>query len=312
MIAGYLLGSVLTLSPLEAARQTGLDRVTAAPDIAGVVAAGTPVERIWTTRSDSADGIVGAPDGSLLFAQEPVNRIGRIDQRGRVTTYLEDTNGAGALAIDSKGRLIACQRHDVAVGLLVPERRVLVDNFRGEPLHGANDLVVDLKGGVYFTESGRMPFPGVYYISPTGQMTSLGDDIRANGIMLSGDERTLYVTDGRSILAFDIRPDGLVENRRSFGTVAGGPEVRADGLAIDERGRLYAASQLGIHVFSPTGDHLGLIPVPRPTTSVAFAGPDKKTLYAIARGAEGAGDEQNARSMYRIAMLAAGFKGRAK
>jgi len=143
-------------------------------------------------------------------------------------------------------------------------------------------------------------------------MTSLGDDIRANGIMLSRDERTLYVTNGRSILALDIRPDGLVENRRSFGIVSGGPEVRADGLAIDERGRLYAASQLGIHVFSPTGDHLGLIPVPRPTTSVAFAGPDKRTLYATARGAEGAGDQQNARSMYRIAMLAAGFKGRAK
>ena len=305
-----LLASTLIVSPLARAQApTG----TLAPEIAGVVAAGTPVELIWTTLTDSADGIVGAPDGSLLFAQEPVSRVSRIDAQGQVTTYMENTNGTGALALDAQGRIFACQRHDVAVGILAPDRQILTDNFQDEPLFGANDLVVDKKGGVYFTESGRMPFPGVYYISPAGGMTSLGNDIRANGIMLSGDEGTLYVTNRQTILAFDVLSDGGVNNRRTFGTVAGGPEVRADGLAIDAMGRVYAASQVGVQVFSAQGEHLGLIPVPRPTTSVAFAGAEKQTLYMTARGAAGAApDQRNARSMYKVRMLAEGFAGRAK
>ena len=309
-IMGCLLASTLIVSPLaQAQAPTG----TLAPDIAGVVAAGTPVELIWTTLTDSADGIVGAPDGNLLFAQEPVSRVSRIDAQGQVTTHMENTNGTGALALDAQGRIFACQRHDVAVGILAPDRQILTDNFQDEPLFGANDLVVDKKGGVYFTESGRMPFPGVYYISPAGLMTSLGNDIRANGIMLSGDEGTLYVTNRQTILAFDVLSDGGVNNRRTFGTVAGGTEVRADGLAIDAMGRVYAASQVGVQVFSAQGEHLGLIPVPRPTTSVAFAGAEKQALYMTARGAAGAApDQRNARSMYKVKMLAEGFAGRAK
>lgn len=305
-----LIVSVLITGPLAHA-QTPAE--TVAPGIAGVVASGTRVELIWTTLTDSADGIVGAPDGSLLFAQEPVGKISRIDADGQVTTYMENTNGTGALALDAAGRVFACQRHEVAVGILAPERQTLTDNFQGEPLQGANDLVVDRKGGVYFTESGRMPFPGVYYISSAGEMASLGTDIRANGIMLSGDERTLYVTNGPTILAFDVLSSGLVDNRRTFGTVEGGPDVRADGLAIDTIGRVYAASQLGVQIFSPQGEHLGLIPVPRPTTSVAFAGTEKQTLYMTARGAEGArSDQRNARSIYKVTMLSEGFAGRAK
>jgi gluconolactonase len=309
-IIGCLIASALITGSIAQA-QTPAE--TAAAGIAGVVAAGTPVELIWTTLTDSADGIVGAPDGSLLFAQEPVSKISRIDADGRVTSYMENTNGTGALALDAAGRIFACQRHEVAVGILSPEPQILTDNFQGEPLFGANDLVVDRKGGVYFTESGRMPFPGVYYISPAASMTSLGTDIRANGIMLSGDERTLYVTNAQTILAFDVLPDGMVNNRRTFGTVEGGSNVRADGLAIDAMGRVYAASQIGVQIFSPQGEHLGLIPVPRPTTSVAFAGAEKQTLYMTARGAEGATPEQrNARSMYKVSMLAEGFAGRAK
>jgi gluconolactonase len=280
-----------------------------APNIPGVVAGGTRVQLIWTG-FESADGIISAPDGSLLFAQEPASRISRIDSDAKVSTYLSDTNGAGALAIDSQGRVFAAQRHNVSVGILAPVRRVLVDQFDGAPLTGANDLVVDKKGGVYFTESGRMPNPAVYYINPEGRTTRLASDIeRANGIMLDRDETILYVTNSEVVLAFDIQPDGMVRNRRIFGKIEG---AGADGLAIDGTGRLYVASPIGVQVFSSQGQHLGIIPTPRPATTVAFAAPDKKTLYIVGRGAEGREKEQNARSMYRVSMLAEGFKGRAK
>jgi gluconolactonase len=304
-IVWCFLGSVL-ISGQTPPQQPS--RETIAPDIPGVVAAGTKVQLIWTG-FQSADGIVGAPDGSLLFAEEPASRISRIDNDGKVSTWLENTNGAGALAIDSKGRLFANQRHDVRVGILSPTTTVLASGYEGEPLKGANDLVVDKRGGVYFTESGRTP-PAVYYINPMGRITRLAGDIeRANGIMLSRDEKILYVTSSEVIVAYDIQPDGLVNNRRIFGKLEGNG---ADGLAIDSMGRLYVASPIGVQIFSPQGGHLGVIPTPRPSTTVAFAGTGKKTLYIVGRGAEGPGNQQTARSMYKVSMLAEGFKDRAK
>jgi gluconolactonase len=249
------------------------------------------------------------PDGSLLFAEEPASRISRIDKDGKVSTWLENTNGAGALAIDSRGRLFANQRHEVRVGILSPTLRILATNYQGDPLKGANDLVVDKKGGVYFTESGRMP-PAVYYINPMGQITRLAGDIeRANGIMLSRDEKVLFVTSSEVIIALDVQLDGLVNNRRIFGKLEGNG---ADGLAIDSVGRLYVASPIGVQIFSPQGDHLGVIPTPRPATSVAFAGTGKRILYVVGRGVDGPENRPTARSMYRISMLAEGFKDRAK
>jgi gluconolactonase len=307
MLTILLFGVGSTVAPLQAGAQQAAKETTA-PDIPGVVAGGSKVELIWTG-SQSADGIISAPDGGLLFAEEPASRISKLDKDNKVSVFMENTNGAGALAIDSKGRMFAAQRHDISVGVLSPERKVLANNYEGDPLKGANDLVVDKKGGVYFTESGRMP-PAVYYINAAGKITRLAADLRANGIMLSRDEKMLFVTNSENVMAFDIQQDGTVTNRRSFGKLQG---AGADGLAIDSEGRLYCASPLGVQVFAPQGQLLGVIPTPRPSTSVAFAGRDKKTLYITARGANGpGGDQQNARSIYKVSMMAQGFKGRAK
>ena len=161
---------------------------------------------------------------------------------------------------------------------------------------------------MYFTE-GRNS--AVYYLNATGGLTRVAADIDgANGVTLSPDESTLYVTNREAgILAYDVAADGSIGNRRPFVK----PEGGQDGLAVDGAGRLYVAGDSGIQVFAPQGQYLGLIPVPRPTTTLAFAGPDKKTLYVIGRGNDSpGGDSGDARSMYRISMLTEGFKGRAK
>jgi gluconolactonase len=188
-----------------------------------------------------------------------------------------------------------------------------VDNFQGKPLPRPNDLVIDKKGTVYFSASAP------YYVKPGGQAVSLGSNIRSNGIMLSPDERTLYVTNGPVIVAFNIQPDGTVGSPRDFGRLERG---NGDGLAVDAAGRLYVATQSeGVQVFSPEGTHLGTIPTPRDVASLAFSGPDKKMLYITTSGALAPngkeftlaeGFRNNAKTIYRIPMLSQGYTGRAK
>jgi gluconolactonase len=271
-ITGCVLGSALVLSPV-AARQEAETPVTTR-SIPGVVAAGTKVERVWTGL-EAADGLISEADG---------------------------------IAIDAMGRLISVERKAPRVRVLVPERRVLADTYEGEPLQRLSDIVADQKGGVYFTEGANS---AVYYLNSGGGLTRVASDIDgANGITLSPDERTLYVTNREAgVLAYDVAQNGRIDNRRPFVK----PEGGQDGMAVDGAGRLYVTGQSGVQVFSPRGESLGLIPVPRPTTTLAFAGPDKRTLYVIGRGNDGpGGDSGDARSMYRIAMIAEGFKGRAK
>jgi gluconolactonase len=199
------------------------------------------------------------------------------------------------------------------VAVLAPERKILAGNFQGKSLGRLNDLIVDKRGGVYFNGA------GTFYVNPQGQVTTVGENVRTNGIMLSRDERTLYVTNGAQIVAFDVQTDGAVKNQRVFAMLeAGGP---GDGMAIDSAGRLYVSSRPGIQVFSPEGKYLGLIPTPREAISAAFSGPDKKTLYCVGSGALGPdgqelrtpdGVRNNAKSIYKINMLAQGFGGRAK
>jgi gluconolactonase len=294
-------------------------------EIAGVVAAAAQWKLVWQG-TDNADGIVGTPDGGLLSAQEQPNRILKLDANDKASVYLEDTHGAGALAIDASGRIIAAERtctdpgkrpascnEPTVVGVLAPERKVLASSFAGKGLGRLNDLVVDKKGGVYFNGD------GTFYVNAGGQVSGVGSNIRTNGLMLARDEKTLYVTNGMTIVAFDVRPDGAVTNQRNFGTLEAGGA--GDGMAIDAAGRLYVASRSGVQVLSPEGKYLGVIPTPRAAISVAFSGPDKKTLYVVGSGALGPdgqefrtpeGVRNNAKTIYKIAMLAQGFKGRAK
>jgi gluconolactonase len=293
---------------------------TIAPDIAGVVAGGTKIT-VVKEGFDGTEGPIALPDGSVVFAETNASRITRIDKGNKVTTFLENTNGSNGLAFDSGGRLISVQTTPgrTGVGVIYPKgsEATLASNFEGRP----NDLTVDKKGGAYFTvptaiaQPGGAPpatpfVPAVYYIAPGGTAVRVADGIELpNGILLSRDERTLYInnTRGEYLLAFDVQPDGQLRNRRNFAKDEGvtradaGVASGADGLAVDNDGRLYAATAVGVQVFSAQGRHLGTIPVSRSPQNLAFAGPDKKTLYIVGRGAA-----------YKVQMLAQGFLGRAK
>jgi len=317
-------------SPNSAGAQTLLpgERAAAIAAIPGVVAAGAQWEIVWAG-FQTADGIVGTPDGGILFAQEQSDSIRKLDVNGKEFIYLTDTHGAGAVSLDAQGRLFAVQRTctDSArpfyqscqelpmVSMLAPERKLLANSFKdGKPLGRVNDVMADGKGGAYFTVG------GAYHVNAQGVVSTVADqDIRSNGIMLSADGRTLYVTNNTVVLAFDVQPDGTTLNRRDFGALDG--DSGGDGMTIDAAGRLYVTGNAGVHVLSPEGKHLGLIPTPRRPITVAFSGPEKKTLYVPQLGAVGPdgktwttpeGVRNTAMTIYRIAMLAEGFSGRPK
>jgi SMP-30/Gluconolactonase/LRE-like region len=135
------------------------------------------------------------------------------------------------------------------------------------------------KGGVYFSDEN-----GTYFVNAAGNVSLVtGREVRTNGMMLSCDEKTLYLTNLKTLVAFDIQPDGTTTNQRNIGTLETGGV--GDGMAIDAEGRLYVLSGgPGIHVFMAEGKYLGVLPLPRSASSVAFAGPGKKVLYAKGAG----------------------------
>lgn len=294
---------------------------TAISEIPGVVAANAKLEFI-KDGFEGTEGPITLQDGSLIFTETKANRITRILADNRISTYLENTNGANGLAFTPAGELIAVQNAQPKVGILAPASKVkvLAEKFEGQPFQRPNDLVLAKNGGIYFTDIGTRPSKdtpnpppsraGLYYLNPKGVLSKVVTDVeRPNGVQLSTDEKTLYLADtaGEHILAYDVAADGLLSNKREFAELQGWSEAEgvwssgADGLAVDAQDRLYVASNAGIEVFDKEGDGLGVIPVPQKPQNLAFAGKDKKTLYIVGRGAA-----------YKIALQTPGFAGRVK
>lgn len=271
---------------------------TVAPGIPGVVAAGTKVT-IVKDGFQSSEGPIAMPDGTTLFTEPGASKVHKIDKSGAITTFVENTNRANGLALDSKGRLIATTALTIDV-LHPPAAKTTLAKMSTRP----NDLVVDKKDGIYFTLPSDKP-SAVYYIPAGGQATKVGEAPGAHGIQLSPDEKTLYSADsgGEYLIAFDVQPDGKLTNRRNFGKYQGlkTKASHADGIAVDTQGRVYVGIETGVQVFSPTGEALGLIPTSQRPQNLAFAGPDKKTLYLTGRTA-----------LFSVQMLAQGYSGRAK
>jgi gluconolactonase len=283
--------------------------------IPGVVAAGTKVE-LMKQGLQGAQGATSDRDGSLLFTERTANKIWKLGNDGTFSSYMEKTNATNSFLFDRKGRAIGVERMPQQVGVLAPTKAVLADKCEGHAFGNLNDLTIDKRGGIYFTDDHGIPAdgvkPAVYYLKPKGQVIKVADDFTfPNGVILSPDEKTLYVDDtqGNTIHSFDVKSDGTAVNERTFVTITeglrkgdtGAMASGADGLTIDAAGRLYVAANSGVQVYAPEGKYLGSIPIPRKPAQVAFAGPDKKTLYVLA------GD-----SLYKVPMLAEGYKGRLK
>ena len=286
-------------------------RTYSVTEIPGVIAAGQQWRFLWQEAGNNGDGIVGTDDGALLIAQNDNSEVLKLEMSGRTSVVYSDTRTGGSLSINAKGAVFIVTRAlRTTILQLAPRRVVLADRFQGDPLDCAgtnpNDLTAASNGGVYYTQR------GVYYASPAGVVSRYGSNITPNGIILSADEKTLYVTNGPVIAAFDVQPDGSLTNQREFARLEGGGN--GDGMTIDAAGRLYVTTNPGVQVLAPDGRYLGLIPTPRAVISVAFGGPEKRTLLVLARGAIDATGTNvaNAAQVYAIQVVAQGYRGRPK
>jgi gluconolactonase len=296
--------------------------ITAIP---GVVAAGVQWTKVWQAGGNSADGIIPDKDGSVLVAQEDFDTVLKIDENGKASVAVANAKGVGSISMDPQGLLYGAHRTERAgstkpdqasivnaITLLSPQRKTIADKWAdGSALTvRPNDLTADAQGGAYFTVG------CLYYASPKG-VTVAADNLRTNGIVFSPDGKTLYVTNGGSLVAFEVTGPGLLTNRRDFAALPSGSN--GDGMVVDSEGRLYVSSNPGLHVFDKTGKYLGLIPTPRGLISVTFAGVGRQTLYVIGSGAEDAngqpireGPQQTAATIYKLPVIAQGLRGRAK
>jgi sugar lactone lactonase YvrE len=284
-----------------------------APAIPGVLAAAQRWRKVWEGTGNNTDGATGTDKG-LLLAQNDLSQIIEISLDGRVEVLARDTLTGGAIAVLPDGQLYVGSRALNRGIWRVAPRTLFTNTMNGEPLECLgpavlNDMVADKKGGIYMTMG------GVYYANAKGVVSGRYGRVGGNGIVVSPDDKTLYVT-GRlpgamppadlklppgaptptgGLVAFDIQPDGSLTNERQFAWAGN------DGSAVDTTGRIYTPGNGGAWVIDPAnGQFLGYFPTPAGTHGLHFGGPGRSTLFSIQLNAQ--------TSVYAIDTMVRGYQ----
>jgi len=267
----------------------------------------------WTFEilAEPTDGLTEGPvwDGSgLLYTNIPNSRILRYDPAsGQISVWREGTNNANGLMLDSQGRLFACEGGGRQMAYYPPgkETVVLCDNFQDKRLNSPNDLAVDSQGRVWFTDPRYGDFrddmeldhESVLRLDPQADgswqcVRVTYDTTSPNGLLLSHDEKTLYVAQSkygdsqlRELRAYPVNPDGSLGQYEVLHNFY--PHRGIDGMTLDIDGNIVATAGWEvsgpggmIYVFAPNGRVLETHPLPcqRPT-NCTFGGPDLTDLY---------------------------------
>lgn len=223
------------------------------------------------------EGPAWRADGNVFFTDIENNRIMRRDPSGKVHVYRQPSGRANGLMLDSEGRLLACEGHREGGNRRVTRTEadgqivVLTDRFEGKRYNSPNDLVIDAKGRIYFTdpryggyggpdeveqldEEGKA-IEGVYRIDPDGSVTRVitHEVQRPNGIAISEDGKFLIVADNhngpepggqRALWRFDLDSEGDVDLESREKLYDWGKDRGPDGIAVGPDGNIYATAGL--------------------------------------------------------------------
>jgi gluconolactonase len=252
-----------------------------------ILAAGTEPQVIGVgygfCEGPAADG-----EGNVYFSDGKndsiwVYRIGK-----GVELFVNDSTDANGMMFNSKGELYVCEgaaRRVVAIDVKTKRKRILADKFEGISFNEPNDLTIDHFDGFYFTDPNyrhrgqqTLMKEDVYYVSADGKVSRVSQVcIKPNGILLTPDNKTLYLADnaGGVIYRYDVIGPGQLANETKWLDLGAHP----DGLTLDEFGNLYVAcGRAGIKVYSKEGKALGTITLPYASNCV-FGGKDFRTLF---------------------------------
>lgn len=256
-----------------------------------------PITRLHTG-FEFTEGPAADAKGNVYFSDIPNQKIHRVDTDGKLTLFRDNSKHANGLMLNAEGEILACDKTGriAAYSADGKKERTVIDRHDGKRFNAPNDLVIDREGGIYFSDphwGAPTPLPqgvmAVYYVAADGTVTRLIDDLpKPNGVLLSPDEKTLYVvpTGQAEVMAYPIEKPGKLGKGAVFCTLKqpeGHKDKGGDGLTVDAKGNLYITSHLGLQVFDPKGKWLGTIEIPEKPANVTFGGPDFKTLYVTAR-----------------------------
>ncbi len=296
------------------------------------------------------EGVAVAPDGQVYFSDitftsgcrtgdNPLPQAGiiwRYDPTSGATTIFRSPSGmSNGLKFDGTGNLVAAEGADFGgqritmTDMVTGRSFILASLYEGRPFNSPNDVAIDAQDRIYFTDPRYLghepvwqPTMSVYRVDQNGQVARIISDAgKPNGLLISPDQRTLYVVSNDNgaldftrlgeteatqrgamvIWAYDLSPEGTASNRREF--VNFEPFDSADGLAADTAGNVYAAVRRidapGIYAYTPGGKELAFIPTGQilPTNLAFGRGQDSNLLYVTA----GSG-------LYRIRLASQGYQ----
>lgn len=271
--------------PNALGQQAGLDSL-------GVVAPGATLRQV-SSQFKFTEGPAVDKQGNVYFTDQPNDKIWRYSTDGQLSVFMDKTGRANGLYFDRAGNLLACADERDELWSISPDKHVtvLLKDLGGKRFNGPNDLWVDLKGGIYFTDpyyqrpywdrqKPDLDHQNVYYLPKGGREAVLVADSLAqpNGIVGTPDGKYLYVADIRAnkTYKYQIGADGRLTNRRLF--VPQG----SDGMTLDNQGNLYLSGK-GVTVYDPSGKKMGTIPVPSPWVgNLCFGGRERSTLFITA------------------------------
>lgn len=280
-----LAGSLALTAAAGVKAQTPPGIVRLDPSLDALIAPDAPFERIMDGLTLSEGPLwVGGADGYLLVSDVPGNAIHRWSRRDGAGRFLSPSGYAGPPSpmfreagsnglVMARGGLVMADSGNRGLALVdmrTKRKTMLCTHYQGRRLNSPNDLVLARDGAIYFTDLGaglinagyrELDFTGVFRLGPDNALSLVTDSVTGpNGIGLSPDGRTLYVTErARGWVAFDLDARGAVTNRRYFVATAVAGVGGADGLRIDADGNMWTTTSNGIAVFNPQGEQIGAL-----------------------------------------------------
>ncbi len=226
----------------------------------------------------------------LVFLDIHDRSIKSVDLQGHVRTVRNLSYLPGGLDTLADGELLvgdAWNRKIYRWGVTGSQMLADLSDVAGYCL---SDGIVDSRGGMYFGDAGfdfldplEDPAPNgvIVYVTADGNLSVVAADLFfPNGMIITQDNETLIVAEtlAHRLLAFDIRNDGSLHNRRVWAQLE--DNVKPDGICIDREGAVWVAGTglRALHV-REGGEVIQLITTKRPAFATTLGGPERRHLF---------------------------------